>query len=106
MGVFTTHIDDILGRGEQAALSKILQFPEQRFGELELRESSFVFVGMELAQESDFSATQTQDEFAKNLQPLPTSPQLWPARPPPCLGERDKNAPGRVGLVKPIVKLK
>ena len=42
--------------------------------------SSFVRVGMELAQASDFSATLTLDEFAQNLVPLTTSPQQWAAR--------------------------
>ena len=37
-------------------------------------------VGMEFARESDFSATLTQDEFAKNLKPLLASPQLGEAR--------------------------
>ena len=35
---------------------------------------------MELARESDFPATLTQDEFAKSLQPIPTFPQLQAAR--------------------------
>ena len=45
-----------------------------------MQESSFAHVGMELVLESDFPATLAQDEFARNLKPLPTSPQLWAAR--------------------------
>ena len=37
-------------------------------------------VGMELAQDSNFSATLPQEEFAKNLQPLPTTPKLLAVR--------------------------
>ena len=37
-------------------------------------------VGMELAQESDFPVTQTQDGFARNSRPLPPSSQAWAAR--------------------------
>ena len=37
-------------------------------------------VGMELVQERDFSATLTQDEFTRNLNPLPTPTQLYTAR--------------------------
>ena len=35
---------------------------------------------MRLARASDFPATQTQDEFTKSLQPIPTFPQLQAAR--------------------------
>ena len=37
-------------------------------------------VGAELVQESDSSAAPAQDEFAADLQPPSTSPQLWAAR--------------------------
>ena len=37
-------------------------------------------VGIKLVQKNAFSATLTQDDFAKNLRPLPTSPQLRAAR--------------------------
>ena len=75
-GVFTAHIDDIIGCGGPDVLSKILQFSERRFGELKLQESFFVHVGMDVPRKSDFSVTLTQDEIAKHLQPLPTSPQV------------------------------
>ena len=69
-------MDDSLGRGEPDLQPKTRDSSEQRPGELQLQESSFVYVGVELAQESDFSATLTQDEFARNLNPLPTPTQL------------------------------
>ena len=47
-------------------------FLELRLGGLKLQEESFVRVGMELAQDSTFSATLTQGDFARNLQPLGT----------------------------------
>ena len=45
-----------------------------------MQKSPLVDAGMELARGGDFSATETQDKFAKNLQPLPGSPQLWATR--------------------------
>ena len=80
VGAFTTHIDDVLGCGEPDVLPKLCQFSEQRIGDMELQENSSVHAGMELAQEASSSVTLTQEDFAKNLQLLGTSPQLWAAR--------------------------
>ena len=80
MGVFTTNIDDILGCGEPDVLPKIRGFSEQRYGAMKLQENSFVHVGVELKQDTNFSATLTQAGFTKNPQPLGTSPELWAAR--------------------------
>ena len=80
VGASATHIDDISGCGEPDALEKICHFSEKRFRTMKLQEDSFAHVGIELVQDSNFSATLTQAEFAKNLQPLGTSPQLWAAR--------------------------
>ena len=79
-GAFTTHIDDILGCGGPDTLPKIRECPEQRFGELELRESFIVHVGPDITQECDLSVTLTRDKFAQNLKPLPVSAQFWAAR--------------------------
>ena len=57
MAVFTTHIDDILGCGQPDVLPKIRAYLGQRFGELQLRESSFVGEGTDSVQESDFPVT-------------------------------------------------
>ena len=80
VGVFATHIDDILGCGEVGVMGKLREFSELRFGELKLQEGEFVHVGMELEQDAVFSATLTQKEFTENLKPLGTSPRLWAAR--------------------------
>ena len=37
-------------------------------------------VGMEVPQENDYSVKLTQEEFAKSLEPIPTSPGLWDSR--------------------------
>ena len=79
-GAFATQIDDILGRGEPDVLAKMRACLEQRFGELNLRELSFVHVSMEIARGHAFSATRTQSDFAQNLQSLLTTPKLWGAR--------------------------
>ena len=76
VGAFTTHIDDVLGCGETDVLTKIRHFRETRFGTTKLQEDSFVHNGMELARDRNFSATLTKGDFAANLQPLGTSPQL------------------------------
>ena len=64
----------LLGRGGQDVLTKIQVFSEYRLGTPEVQ------VGMELSQESDFSAELTPTEFTKNPKPLPTSPELRAAR--------------------------
>ena len=79
-GAFATHIDDIPGCGEPDVLAKMRICPEQRFGALKLQEPSFVHVGMELAQDAVFSATLAQCDFAKNSQPIPTTPKPLAAR--------------------------
>ena len=79
-GVFTTHIDDILGCGEPDVLPKIRGFSGQRRGAMKLQENSFVHVGVGLRRDADFSATLAQVDFPKNLQPLRASPDFWAAR--------------------------
>ena len=75
-----THIDDLLGCGECDALPKVREYLGRRFGDLKLRGSPFVYAGMGLAQECDFSVTLTRDENAQNPKPPPTTPQLRAAR--------------------------
>ena len=82
-GVFTTHIDDILGCGVPGILERTRQFLQKRFGGLKLQESDFVHVGMELSQGSDFSVRLTQLAFTGNLLPMDTSPILWADRQKP-----------------------
>ena len=78
--MFATHIADVLGRGEPDVLPKIRGFSEQRFGAMKLQENAFLHVGVTLKQDANFPVTLTQADFAKNLQPLRTSPELWAAR--------------------------
>lgn len=80
VGAIATHIDAILGRGEPDALSKIRVSPECRFGEMRAQESPFVRFGVEVSQEDDFTVKLPQEEFAKNLKPLISSPTLWVSR--------------------------
>ena len=53
-GAFTINIDGTLGCGEPDVRPKIRDFVDQRVGEVDLRGSSFVHVGMELARRGDF----------------------------------------------------
>ena len=80
VGVFSTHIDDILGCGAPGVLERTRHYLEQRSGAPKVQENSFVHVGMELVQQLDFSATLTQAEFTRQLQFLDTSPALWKRR--------------------------
>ena len=80
----------VLECGRPDNLPKIRDFPEQRFRKLELQEASFAHVGMEVARGSVFSVTPKQGEFAQNVKPLPTSPQLWAARQQPLSIEDTK----------------
>ena len=81
VGVFSTHIDDILGCGAPGVLERTRHYLEHRFGALKVQENNFVHVGMELAQQLDFSATLAQAEFTRQLQPLETSTGFVEASP-------------------------
>ena len=80
VGAIAEQIDDISGRGEPGLLSKARGFLDKRFGKFKVQEGSFVHVGMQLVQKKDFSWTLTQEDFAKNLKLLPTTPSLWAGR--------------------------
>ena len=88
-GFLTIHIDDILGCGLDGILDRTRKFSEQRYGPLELQESEFALVEMELFQGSDFSVRLTQPAFTEGHMPLDTSPTLWANRQRP-LGDEDK----------------
>ena len=79
-GVFSSHIDDILGCGAPGVLGRTRYCSEQRFGPLMVQENNFVHVGMELAQKADFSVELTQAEYTRQLQFLDTSPASWKRR--------------------------
>ena len=87
VGIFSTHIDDILGCGAPGVLERTRKYLEHRFGALKVQERTFVHVGMELTQVLDFSVTLTQKEFTSRLQPLETSPALWKRRQGPLSDE-------------------
>ena len=63
VGAFATHMEDVLGCGEQDVLTKIRVFPENHFGTLKVRESPFVRVGVELSHEGNSLAKLTEDEL-------------------------------------------
>ena len=54
VGAFATRTDDILGRGEQDALTRIRVFLEYHLGTTKVRESPLVHARTHPAQESDF----------------------------------------------------
>ena len=86
-GVFSSHIDDILGCGAPGVLDRTRYYLEQRFGPLKIQENSFAHVGMELAQKADFSVGLTQAEFARQLEFIDTSPELRKRRRRPLWDE-------------------
>ena len=97
VGVFTTHIDDILGCGVHGILECTRKFLQKRFGGLKLQESDFVHVGMELSQGSDFSVRLTQLAFTGNLLPMDTSPILWADRQKPLDDENKLRCQCKLG---------
>ena len=80
VGVIATHNDVFFAAPRTRFIPGITGLSRQGFGELKGREGSFVHVGIELAREKDFSVTLTQADFAKNLELLPTSPELLAGR--------------------------
>ena len=79
-GVFSSHIDDILGCGAPGVLDGARYYLEQRFGPLKVQENAFVRAGMELVQKAGFSVGLTQEEFTRQLQFSDTFPSLWKRR--------------------------
>ena len=73
-GVFSSHIDGILGCGAPGVLDRTRYYLEQRFGPLKVQGNTFVHVCMELVQKADFSVTLAQAEFTRQLKLLDTSP--------------------------------
>ena len=59
VGAIAAHIGDILGCGERDLSLKARSFSGARFGKLKGQDESIVCVGMDLAQEKDFSVTLT-----------------------------------------------
>ena len=74
VGVFATHIVDILGGGEPDISAEARNSLGASFGKLKVQGGSFVHVGMELAQGKDSSGTSTRADFTKNMKLLPTPP--------------------------------
>ena len=86
-GVFSSHIDDILGCGAPGTLDRTRYCMEQRFGPLKVQEDTMLHVGMELVQEADFSVEHTRAEFSRQLKLLDTSPAFWKRRRRPLSDE-------------------
>ena len=55
-------------------------FLGKRFGKLKVHKRPFARVGMELAQEKDFSGPSAREDFSENSKPLPTFPELRAGR--------------------------
>ena len=100
MGVFSSHIDDILGCGAPGALERARYFLEQRFGTLKVQENAFAHVGMELAQKADFSVDLTRAEFTQQLKLLDTPTALWKRRQSPLTDEGKLLCQSKVGELR------
>ena len=61
LGTFATQIDDVRGRGEQDALTRILAFLEFRSGTTDAHGPAFAHVGMALPQGSELPVKLTQE---------------------------------------------
>ena len=69
VGVFPSHISDILRSGVPGVLLRAPYFSEQRFGALKTQEHDFAHFGIEHSQKPDFSTELTQAEFTRQLKP-------------------------------------
>ena len=73
VGAIAAYDGGTLGRREPDVPSEARVFLERRSEPMGVQESSVVHVGLELPKESDFSVKSTEEEFATNLEPPPTS---------------------------------
>ena len=77
---FTARIDDVLGSGEQGITQKTQVCLMRRFGASKVQEARLRHVSMEIARQTDCSATVNQNVFAGELHLSPTSVGLWMQR--------------------------
>ena len=80
VGVMTSHIDDLLGCGEQDILAKMEKFLAGRFGPVKIQKDDFQHLGMDIVQKLDGSVEVSQKNFTDLLSPIETSPSLWKDR--------------------------
>ena len=73
-GVPTTQIGDVPGRGEPGTSELVQRHLSRRFGALQIRGTGLTHAGMEMSRAQDFPVIATQEEFAEEPQPMPTSP--------------------------------
>ena len=97
VGVMTTHIDDLLGCGEQDILDKMRKLLSIRFGPVEIQQDTFTHIGMDIIQKSDGSVEVTQKNFADMLCMIATTPSLWKERNRPLDGEELQVCQSKLG---------
>ena len=68
-GALTTHIDDVLGRGEPGVPPIVQKYLVHRFGAREMQDRTFTHVGMRVSLGKDFSVTANRRKITAELQP-------------------------------------
>ena len=79
-----------MGAASGAFSPKTRVFSGHRSGKLEVQESPFAHVGMEVPEVNDFRVEPTQEKFARNLKPPLTCTELRAARQHPSSQEDTK----------------
>ena len=77
VGGITTHIDDLLGCGEQDILQRMEKFLSARFGRVKEQKDTFTQIGLDVRQKDEGSVEIALKTFADLLRPIATSPTLW-----------------------------
>ena len=70
---------------------------DKRFGKSKGQEKSPARVAMAIAQDNESSVTSTQEDFAKNMTFLPTSPESWAGREDPLSTKKPEAYQGKMG---------
>ena len=77
VGVITTHIDDLLGCGEQDTLRRMEKFLSPRFVPVKVQKDNSTHTGRDVLRKDDGSVEITQKTITALLRPIATSPSLW-----------------------------
>ena len=90
----------MLGCGEPDLLLRARCFLGRRVGKLKVEEESFAQAGAAPAREKDFPAAWTEEDFTNNLNPPPTSPELWAGREEPLSSDEIKLRQCKLGELR------
>ena len=99
----TTHVDDILGCGKLRIMEKVGVYLTLRFGTLEIRETTFTHVVMELSQSPNFSIEIPRKVFAAEWELSPASTEFRNQRRRPAKPEEVWSGRRKLGELRWLV---